>query len=414
MTATSEGLTADLPAAAAKKLSDPAYLKKLLRRYQLILPIKTEADHIVTVVAPLYARADDVKIEIQDAAGEPVHGCELNLDVSADRKLGGGWGKLGEKEKLHGLEYGETGNTYSLNLPADIAPSELLISTADPGNAARLSSSGCDLETRPWVSAEELRSGKVVRSLRKTGQTLIAIFSTDSTFAGAVGAAGADGFWSDSLRLVNVVSTAAWEKKILARAQAPGASPETGKLQVEGQGGALAGEGPRGQFLKILGNGSKEPAGPASVFQVQPIERYLLDIVLKLIREDAAITSQYTVKQESLILVTGSVSATGSYFCQHSVRRDKNPWSSPRWFRQARKILVLEVWSKDAVDAMLKTSRAKPAQNAPDGVYACNIQGPEGEKLALYGVVPKVVSDAAARAKAFSYLTGQASSFLKP
>jgi len=410
-----EGLTADVPAEAAKKVGDNAYLKKLLRRYQLVT-VKKEPDRLVLVVEPLYLRAEDLKIEIHDAGGESVRGCELALDVSADRRLGDGWAKLGEKERLRGLEFADTDSHYGLNLPVDVEPNELLISTADPGNVARVSNtgSGCQLEARPWVSAEELRSGKIVRSLQRTGQTLIAVFSTDSGFAGAVGPAAADGFWSDSLRLVNVVSTAAWEKKVLGRGQAPGVSPETGKLQAEGQGGALAGDGTRGASLKILSKGSQDPAGPASIFQVQPIERYQLDIVLKLIREDALIPPLYSVKQEALILVTGSVRETGSYFCQHSVRRDKSPWSSPQWVKQARKIFALEVWSASAVEDMQKASRIKPVQNAPDGVYICNILGPEGEKIALYGVLPKVVSDANARAKVFSYLTGQANSFLKP
>ena len=78
-------------------------------------------------------------------------------------------------------------------------------------------------------------------------------------------------------------------RKFSAARQAPGVSPETGKLQAEAQGGALAGDGSRGASLKILSKGSQEPAGPASIFQVQPIERYQLDIVLKLIREDASI-----------------------------------------------------------------------------------------------------------------------------
>ena len=221
--AASEGLTADLPAEAAKKADDAAYLKKLLRRYQLVT-VRKEPDRIVLVVEPLYVRAEDLKIEVHDAAGEPVRGCELALDVSSDRRLGGGWSKLGDKERLHGLEFAETDSHYGLNLPVDIEPNELLISTAEPGNVARLSNigSGCQLEVRPWVTAEELRSGNIARSLKGAGQTLIAVFSTDSSFAGSLGgAAAADGFWSDALRLVNVVSTAAWEKKVLARAQAP-------------------------------------------------------------------------------------------------------------------------------------------------------------------------------------------------
>ncbi len=410
-----EGLTADVPAEAAKKIGDNATLKKLLRRYQLVT-VRKEPDRLVLVVDPLYVRAEDLKIEIQNAAGEPVRGCELTLDVSADRQLGTGWAKLKENERLHGLEFAEIDSTYGLSLPADIEPNELLASTAEPGNAARIASTGdgCQLEARPWVSAEELRSKKIVRALKGAGQTLIAVFSTDSKFAGSLGgAAAAEGFWSDALRLVNVVSTAAWEKKVLGRAQAP-VSPETGKLQVEGQGGALAGDGSRGASLKILSKGSQEPAGPASIFQVQPIERYHLDIVLKLIREDASIAPQYSVKQESLILVTGSVRETGSYFCQHSVRRDKSPWSSPQWVKQARRTFALEVWSAGAVDAMQRASRIKPAQNAPDGVYICDPPGTEGDKIVLYGITPKVVSDSNARAKAFSWLTGQANTFLKP
>jgi hypothetical protein len=413
--AASEGLTADLPAEAAKKLADNAYLKKLLRRYQLVT-VRKEPERFVLIVDPLYVRAEDLKIEIHDAAAEPVRGCELALDVSADRRLGDGWTKLGEKARLRGLEFDETDSQYALNLPTDIEPNELLISTAEPGNVARLSStgSGCKLEARPWVTAEELRTGKIVRSLKGAGQTLIAVFSTDSSFAGSISPAAAEGFWSDALRLVNVVSTAAWEKKVLGRAQAPGPSPETGKLQVEAQAGALAGDGSRGAMLKALSKGSQNADGPYSIFQVQPIDRYLLDIALKLIREDASISPQYSVKQEALILVTGSVKDTGSYFCQHPVRRDKSPWSSPRWVRQARRIFALEVWSQGAADDMQKESRIKPAQNAPEGIYVCNIQGPEGDKIALYGIVPKVISDANARAKVFSYLTGQANSFLKP
>ncbi len=415
--AASEGLTADLPAEAAKRLADNAYLKKLLKRHQLVT-VRKEPERLVLVVDPLYVRAEDLKIEIHDAAAEPVHGCELALDVSADRRLGEGWSKLGEKDRLHGLEFAGTDGQYALNLPTDIEPNELLISTAEPGNVARLSSTGstCQLEARQWITAEELRTGKpIVRSLKGAGQTLIAVLSTDGSFAGSVGGvAAAEGFWSDALRLVNVVSTAAWEKKVLARAQAPGVSPETGKLQMEAQGGALAGDGSRGAVLKALSKGSQSADGPYSIFQMQPIERYLLDIALKLIRQDASITPQYSVKQEALILVTGSVKDYGSYFCQHSVRRDKSPWSNPQWFRQARKIFALEVWTQGAADDMQKGSRIKAAQNAPEGVYICNIPAPEGDKIALYGIVPKVVSDSNARARVFSYLTGQANSFLKP
>ena len=93
-------------------------------------------------------RAEDLKIEIHDAAGEPVRGCELALDVSADRRLGEGWAKLGDKERLHGLEFAETDSHYGLNLPVDVEPNELLISTAEPGNVARLSNTALDASWR--------------------------------------------------------------------------------------------------------------------------------------------------------------------------------------------------------------------------------------------------------------------------
>ena len=416
---TSDGLAADLPPDSAKKLGDGAYLKKLLRRYQLLV-VKKDTDRVVLVVDPLYVHAEGLKIEIHDAAGDPVSGCELGLDVSADRRLGEGWNKLEEQERLHGLEFIEDGNHYVLTPPSSIEADELLISTAATGNAARImnNGTGCQLENRPWVTAEELRSGQIVRSLLRTGQTLIAVFSTDSNFAGslatAVGAgsvpgAGAEGFWSEALRLVNVVSTAAWEKKVLARAQAPGASALTRDLQVEGQGRALAADGNRGAILKTLSNDSSEPA-----LLIQPISRDTLDVALNLIRRDASISAQYSVKQEALLLVTGSVEERMSQFCQRAAHRDSSPWSSPQWAKQARRVFALKVWSAGAVDAMQSASLIKPAQNAPDGVYICNIAGPDGDKIALYGISPKVVSDANARTKAFSYLTGQASNFLRP
>lgn len=119
-----------------------------------------------------------------------------------------------------------------------------------------------------------------------------------------------------------------------------------------------------------------------------------------------SISLRYSVKQEALLLVIGSVKETGNSFCQNS------PWYSLQWVKQARKIFALEVWSAGAVAGM--QTRIKPAPNAPDGVYICNIQSPEGNKIALYGILPEVVSDSNARAKVFPYLRGQASSFLRP
>ncbi len=411
---TPEGLAASLPDEAFQKASDPEYLQRLFRRHR-ILDVKKQPGRILLTVEPRYVRADDLTIRINDAAGEPVRGCDLALDVSAERRLGEGWAKLGAKERARGLIYAETDILYELDLPLEIEPNELLISTAEPGNVARLSNTapGCELEAR-LVSVEEVRSRKIVRLLQKTGPVLISILSTDSSFADSTSPAGADGFWVDALGLVNTISGELWERKVLARAQAPGPSPETAVLEVETDGAPLAAGKSREEALKALSEGSRLRPGPLSIFPIRPIERYSLDLALKPIRDDASISPRHSIKQEALLIVLGSVKETGSYFCQHSVRRDKKPWASPQWVKQARKIFALEVWSEGAVEAMRQASRLKPAEGAPEGVYVCNIPGADGEKIALYGIVPKAVSDGGARAEAFTYLTGQANSFLKP
>ncbi len=410
-----DGLAADLPEEAFQKASKADYLKRLLKR-DGVIAVKNDNGRFVLTIDPLYMRAEDLQIVIHDAAGEPVRGCDLALDVSMGRRLGDGWAKTGEQERVRGLEFTEQDAVYVLSLPSDIEANELLISTAEPGDVGRISNvaAGCELEARPLVSVDEIRSGKITRFIQKAGPTLIAIFSTDSTFAGKIGFAAADGFWSEALRLVNVVSTASWEKKVLSRAQFPGVSPETGVLQQEGQGGALAGDGSRGTILKALSNGSHAGPGPLSIFLVEPIERYHLDLALKPIRDDAGISPRHSVKQEALLLITGSVKETGSYFCQHSVRRDKSLWESPNWVRQARKSFAVEVWSENAINKMQEALRIKPADDAPAGVYRCAISGPDADKIALYGISTKTLTDDAARTKGFSYLTTKANTFLKP
>ena len=55
-----DSLTADLPADAAKKVDDIAYLKKLLRRQQPV-NLKKDGERLVLVVEPLYTRAEDLR-----------------------------------------------------------------------------------------------------------------------------------------------------------------------------------------------------------------------------------------------------------------------------------------------------------------------------------------------------------------
>lgn len=377
--------------------------------------MKKQPDRIVLTVEPLYVRAEDLTIEILDAGSEPVRGCDLALDVFTERRLGPGWARIGEKERLRGLEYAETDSAYQLASPQEAEPNDLLIGATGTGNVARLSNEapGCELEPRPYVTAEELRTGRIRRSLEKTGPALISIVSTDSGFAALAGLAAAKAYWAEALKLINAVSAAPFEMKVLARAQAPGASQFTKVLENKREG-ELAVEAGRADLIQKLTEGSQLRQGPRSLLQTSPVEPFHVDLAMKTIRDDASISLRHSVKQEALLLISGSVEDDGSTFCQFSRRRLKNSWSSPQWARQIRKVFVLAMWSDDAIGAMKGASRIKPADGAPDGIYVCNTPPADGDKIALYGVAPKVLSDAGARKKAFDYLTERAGAFLKP
>jgi hypothetical protein len=409
-----DGLAADLKEEAFNKANDEEYLKRLFRRHQ-ILNVKKDPSRLLLTVEPLYVRAEDLSIRIRDAAGDFVRGCDLALEVAPERRFGEGWAKLGERERARGLRFVEADTHYELDLPIEIEPDEMLIGAAEPGSVGRLTNTapGCELEARP-VSVEEARSRRILRPVQRTGPILISVLSAGSGFAGAVSSTASEGFWTEALKLVNTVSAGAWEKKILARAQAPGASLETRILEVETDGAPLAGEGASNSFLKELSEGSRLLPEPLSIIQIRAIERFHLDLALKVIRGDTSISPQHSVKQEALLIISGSVKDTGSYFCQHSVRRDKSPWASPQWVKQARKTFALEVWGNAAVQAMTSASRIKPAEGAPDGVYVCNIPGADGNRIALYGIASSIVTDNGARAAAFSYLAPKAQDFLKP
>lgn len=298
----------------------------------------------------------------------------------------------------------------------DVEANELLISTAGTGDVAKLSNWApeCELETRPFVTAEELGTGRIRRALQKTGPTLISIVSTDSGFAGQAGLPAAEGYWDEALTLISKVSAAAFEKKVLARAQAPGPSPFTGVLESTPDGGARAPEDARAAARSLLIEGSRVKPGPRSMFEPRPIDYFELDLAMKPIRRDASILVRHSAGQEALLFLSGSVKTSDSAFCQYAAQRDRDPSSSPQWAKQARKVFALEVWSESAAGAMRNASHIKPADGGPDGVFACNIPGPDGDRIALYGVTPQVIADEGARTKAFAWLAERAGGFLKP
>ncbi|MBI4725319.1 MAG: hypothetical protein HY765_10170 [Rhodomicrobium sp.] len=410
---TPEGLSAELQEAVIQRAGNLEALQKLFPHHELTA-VKVQESRFLLTAEPLYIRAASLAVRIVDAAGEPVPGCDLALDVAQNRRLGRGWAEAMSRERTRGLPFAQAGAEYVLNLPGDLERSGLLIGTAGTGEAARLSNavSECSLEARPLVTVEELRSGKIVRSLRQTGPLLIALLSTDSNFSSALGVSAAEGFWSHTLGLVNTVSGGPWERKILARAQSFGI-PETGLLQDAGVEGKLAGESERNTALKMMLEGSRLKPEPLTIFVSKPVQHIYLDLALGLIRKDAHIAPRDSAGQEALLLIAGSLQSAASSFCQQLPGSYGAGRTGPQWVKQARKIFVLEVWSDAAAGELEKTGRAKPATGAQQGIYSCGFSLPGSNKFVLYALLPKALSEGA-RASTFEYLAAQAGSFLKP
>jgi hypothetical protein len=410
-----DGLAAELPSDAFRRASDSATLTKVFHQHR-VLAVKQQAENVLLTVEPLYIRADDVLIKIQNAAGEPVRTCDLRLDVAQDRRLGSGWAKMGREEKSGGLKYTITDADYRLDLPAGTDEHELLIDTARIGATARLSNTAmsCGLEARPIVTAEELRSLTVMRSLRETGPILFALATTGSNFSTALPSATGS-FWASALDLVNAVSSLSWERKILARAQAPGVDADTKILRgADGTAPLLEPQEERARIATLLSDGSKLNGGALSILQFEPIERFHLDLVLKTIRDKAKISAAQSTGQEALLLISGSVKSSGSDFCRRAMRGEANSAERPQWLKQTRRAFILEVWGETAIEAMKKEGRSEIADDAPAGVFRCKIGGGDGDKIKLYALSAATVADQSARTTAFAYLSTLASAFLKP
>ncbi len=263
------------------------------------------------------------------------------------------------------------------------------------------------------VKAEELRTIITAEPLpaRKTGPILIALVSSDSDFSSQVGAEAVEGFWSGALDLAGSVSEGSWERKLLARAQSPGFSAETRMLE-DSWGGRLALGSARNSILRKLIEGSSSgPAAPITGFK--PLQRFQLDLALEPIKLDAGILPGNYEAKEALLLISAGIDPAGSYFSRHPVRPEESPWARPLWVKQAQRIFVLEVWSEVSAEALKRISRAGAAEGAPPGIYLCNIPGTDGANIALYGIVPRALSESA-RAGAFKFLTARANSYLRP
>ena len=247
-------LVVTLPEEALAEAARIDTLRAALPHYQVV-GVRTEEGRTIVSVEPLFIRASDLKIKIASSGNENVSGCDLALDVLQSRRLGAGWSKA----NVQNLRFRQLGTSYALILPLNADRNGLLIGTAGNGSAARLLSlsSGCKLEARPFVSAEEIGSGTITRNLQEmSGQVLIALLSTDSDFSDQVGAVAEEGFWAAALGLAASVSEGAWERRVLGRAQYPGSSPETGILDAI-RGGKLAAGPKRDDVLKTLIEGSR-------------------------------------------------------------------------------------------------------------------------------------------------------------
>ena len=402
-------LVVTLPEEALAEAARIDTLRTALPHYQ-VLGVRTEETRTIVTAEPLFIRASDLKIKIASSGNENVSGCDLALDVLQSRRLGTGWSKA----NVQNLRFRQLGASYALILPLNADRNGLLIGTAPNGSAARLLSlsSGCKLEARPFVSAEEVGSGTIARNLQEvSGQVLIALVSTDREFSDQVGAVAEEGFWAAALGLAVSVSEGAWERKVLGRAQYPGSNPDTGMLEAV-RGGKLAAGPKRDVVLKTLIEGSRPDRDYLPGAGSKPIQRLGLNTVLEIVRQDASIVPREGLPREGLLLITGGVDPADGFFCRHPSPPDTLSPAAAQWASGARRIFALEVWSEASARAFEKTSRAAPAEAAPPGIYSCNFPAHDAS-AALYGVLPEALSTSA-RDATFAYLTARATGFLRP
>ncbi len=403
------GLAVELPEGAFEEAKKLETLKNVFRHYE-VLAVEPEEARVIVALEPRFIRASDLTIKIAGGGNENVSGCDLALDVFPDWQLGPGWATA----KVQRLRFHEVGPFYALELPENTGKNDFLIDTAKEGTAAQLLSvaTGCRLEARPGVSAEEIRSGSIVRALPEAaGQILIALVSTDSDFSDQVGVEPAKGFWAGALGLVSSVSEGAWEKRLLGRAQSLAFSQET-KILEGLRSSRLAAQGERDALIEKLVEGSRPGSGVLPGAGSKPLPQFELDPALGMIMGDAGLEPRDGAPRQGLLLITGGVDPAAGHFCRNPVP-DTSSGGGPQWMRQARKVFVLEVWSEAFARSLEQVSRAKPAEGAPPGVYACNVSGADGGNIALYGVLASSLTGTA-RAGAFAYLTARANSHLRP
>ena len=209
-----DNLAVELPEEAFARANTREGLQQLFPHYRIVA-VKLEPSRTLLTVEPLFVAASDLTISVVNAAGEPAKGCDLALDVPPDRQLGGGWQQVAAAGRMRGLRFHELGAGYVLDPPPGVEKNELLIGTAEAGGAARLTNAApeCDLEARPSVTAEELRTGLILRSLQETGPIFIALLSTDSSFSAWLDTASVEAFWSGALDLAASVSVRAMGEK---------------------------------------------------------------------------------------------------------------------------------------------------------------------------------------------------------
>jgi len=408
-----EELGAALPKEAVRKLKSLEAASRLFPHYQ-VSKLRQEGSRTVLVMEPLFVRAAGLRLAIADGAGHPVSGCRLALQAEPSRQVGEGWTERTE-ELAQGITFRERDGAYQAVLPAGVAENGLLISIAPQGKVARLvsESEACALEAKPDVTADEVKSGLIRRSLRTTGAVLIALFSTDGDLSRTADLGAVRGFWSSALDLAGAISDARWERKLLARAQSFGPVPETRLLQrVDGEAKLAEGE-TRKSMLTDLVEGSKDHAPLRAILNGKPLERFHLDLALEPLRGDAGLDPFESKKQESLLLITGGGGLRGSYFCREPLPGGESLWSAPAWLDQTRKLFAVEVWAGGEAESLQREGHAAAVIGAPEGVYRCIGRGSEDAAIELYGLAPATLASPV-REATFAYLTAKAKTFLRP
>ena len=394
-------LAANLSLAAFKAAVAENGMASAFAQHRLVQQ-RFENGKLRLILEPLYVRLGDVTIRVVDAKGAPFGGCTLRLNIDAGRRLGTGWEREANGE---GIAVAQSGRIYRVS-----SGGTLLVSTKTDGRAGTLTSTGaaCPLAGSIEVTAAELWTMSVTRTVRPLGPLLLAIVSPDDRLGSLAPRDSIDGFWAAALGFIESASTKGFDTKILGVSQSPGASTTTKIWQRAdaGSGLTLTDEN-RANWIKTLGERSRTPDLPTKQFRA--VERAQLRQMLDVVRTLSAIRSTQSAGQEHVIFISGEVQRGDSDLCRQSARGQMS--NGIPWGEQVRRTIAIELWSDDAVERM--DDAAETVAEVPQ-LYHCRLAGTLAEQVRIFAIKVPAALDAGARDAIFAHIAREAEQFFAP